>query len=452
MNHYETAAGRGHRGRPDLADAGISKTAGEYTDRFLVLLAPGAQEEGMATLRSRAGTEPAERIRPDVTESTAEVLEQAGSVVFEDLGVAVVQAAPDQRRAVMETARDEPAVLAVERERVLWASQLTESRAETATADYLRGYHDGVEELVQHALERIDTAAVREPGTAGFDESLVTWGLQAAGVPRSAFSGQGVRVAVLDTGVDTGHPDLTARLEGAASFVPGQAVQDGHGHGTHCVGTSCGPRTPGAAPRYGVACEAEIYAGKVLGDGGGGTDTQILAGMNWAFGQGCRVISMSLGSPVGPGERPSRVYEQIARRLMRAGTLVVAAAGNESERPHVVEPVGHPANCPSVLAVGALDSGFAVASFSNAGLNPDGGQIDIAAPGVDVLSSWPQAPGHRRLRGTSMATPHVAGAIALFAEAAPRASAAELKSFLLAGARRLPLPAVDVGAGLLQAP
>ncbi|MBQ0986463.1 S8 family serine peptidase [Streptomyces sp. F63] len=449
MNHHETAGGRG---RPEPADAGIAKTAGEYTDRFLVLLAPGAEEEGMAALRSRAGTEPAERIRPGVTESTAEVLEQAGAVVFEDLGVGVVQAAPDQRQAVTAASAEDPSVLAVERERVLWASQLTESRTAAETAGYLRGYHDGVEELVQHALARLGTTAAPETEPAGFDESQLTWGLQAAGVARSAFTGRGVRVAVLDTGVDTGHPDLAARLEEAVSFVPGQAAQDGHGHGTHCVGTSCGPRTPGAAPRYGVACEAEIYAGKVLGDGGGGTDTQILAGMNWAFGQGCRVISMSLGSPVGPGERPSRVYEQIARRLMRAGTLVVAAAGNESGRPEFTEPVGHPANCPSVLAVGALDSGFAVASFSNAGLHPDGGQIDIAAPGVDVLSSWPRPPGHRRLMGTSMATPHVAGAVALFAEAVPGASAAELKSFLLAGARRLPLPAVDVGAGLLQVP
>lgn len=130
--------------------------------------------------------------------------------------------------------------------------------------------------------------------------------------------------------------------------------------------------------------------------------------------------------------------------------MIVAAAGNDSSRPGTVQPVGHPANCPSILAVAALASDHSLARFSNAGINPDGGQVDIAGPGVDVLSSWPEPLGYRRISGTSMATPHVAGVLALLAGANPGANAAELKALLLSSARRLPLASADVGAGIVQ--
>jgi subtilisin family serine protease len=130
----------------------------------------------------------------------------------------------------------------------------------------------------------------------------------------------------------------------------------------------------------------------------------------------------------------------------------VAAAGNESNRPVSIRPVGHPANCPSILAVAALDTNLAVASFSNRGLNPDGGQIDIAGPGVEVYSSWPMPGRYRTLSGTSMATPHAAGVAALLAEANPGARGAALARLLIATARRLDAPSSDVGAGIVQAP
>ena len=104
------------------------------------------------------------------------------------------------------------------------------------------------------------------------------------------------------------------------------------------------------------------------------------------------------------------------------------------------------------MAVAALDSNLGVAFFSNRGINPNGGQIDIAAPGVNVFSSWPMPTRYRRLQGTSMATPHVAGIAALYAEADPNARGAALWQALVGGARRLPIAAVDVGAGLVQAP
>lgn len=443
------------------ADAGIAKRPERHTGRYLVLLAPDGADAGMAALTSRVGVPRAERVRATAVEEAAELVDRAGAALFEEMDVALVTAAPDQESALRATVQERPELLAVEPERVVYASGTPGPRPGgapaspgTVTADYLRGYHDGVEELVQRALERVgltEQPAAEAPPEIEWDESEVTWGLQACGVDRSVYTGQGVRVAVLDTGADIGHADLDGRFGGAVSFVPGQEVTDRHGHGTHCVGTACGSRAPNVPPRYGVAAGAWIHAGKVLGDDGSGTDGQILAGLNWAVGQGCRVVSMSLGAPTRRGERYSPVFEQAARRALRAGTLVVAAAGNESMRPDRVEPVGHPANCPSVLAVGALDRALRVAPFSCAGLTADGGQVDLAAPGADVLSTWP-GNRYRRLSGTSMATPHVAGVLALLAEENPEASAAELKSLLLSRARRLSLPAVDVGAGLVQAP
>lgn len=111
------------------------------------------------------------------------------------------------------------------------------------------------------------------------DEAKLTWGQQATNVAASRFSGQGIRVAVLYTGLDLGHPDLATRPIASQSFVPGEDVQDGHGHGTHCVGTACGPLQPGKLPRYGVAHASEIHVGKVLDNRGSGPDRNILAGI-----------------------------------------------------------------------------------------------------------------------------------------------------------------------------
>jgi subtilisin family serine protease len=277
--------------------------------------------------------------------------------------------------------------------------------------------------------------------------------MQATKVVNCCRSGAKIRVAVLDTGFDLEHPDFAGRTIQSRSFVPGEEAQDGHGHGTHCIGTALGRKCPPAGrPRYGVAHSAEIYAGKVLSNAGSGSDTGILAGIEWAIANKCAVVSMSLGAPTRPGQPFSQVYERVALRAQAMGTLIVAAAGNDSSRPGLTSPVSHPANCPSIMAVAALDPALAVASFSNRGINPDGGQVDIAAPGVNVFSSWPMPTRYRRLQGTSMATPHVAGIAALYADADRSARGAALWRALVGGARRLPLPATDVGAGLVQAP
>ena len=277
--------------------------------------------------------------------------------------------------------------------------------------------------------------------------------MQAIGVQDSAATGAGIRVAVLDTGFTSDHPDFADRDVEVRSFVDGEDASDGHGHGTHCIGTACGPKEPFLLPRYGIAYEAAIYAGKVLDDQGGGGDAGILAGINWAVTQKVNVVSMSLGAEVTVDDAYSRVFETAAKRALKAGSLIVAAAGNESDRREGwYAPVGHPANCPSILAVGAVDAAMKVAFFSNRGLVADGGQVDVAAPGVNVYSSFPMPERNARLSGTSMATPHVAGIAALFAEANPKATAAELWTLLTQHARRLSLLSTDVGAGLVMAP
>jgi subtilisin family serine protease len=281
------------------------------------------------------------------------------------------------------------------------------------------------------------------------DESATTWGLAATRVLESRLTGRGVRVAVLDTGFDPTHPDFAGRTVYRSSFIKETPIaDDGHGHGTHCAGTAAGAARPDDSPRYGVAPAAEIFIGKVMADSGRGHESHVLAGIEWAVANGCRVVSMSLGFAV-----PMRQsWELAGRRALDANTLLVAAAGNESQRPDVVSPVGCPANCPSIMAVGAVDSSMRVAVFSTRGTGADGGAIDIVAPGVDVYSSAPLPARYKRMSGTSMACPHVAGIAALYAEAYPQKTAREIWQLLVGNARKLDLDAADGGAGLVQAP
>ena len=211
---------------------------------------------------------------------------------------------------------------------------------------------------------------------------------------------------------------------------------------------SCGPKAPATQCRYGVASGASIYVGKVLSNAGSGSDANILAAMEWAIANGCAVISMSLGADVAT---PVAAYEAVGRRALAAGTLVIAAAGNNARRPGDPGFVGSPANSPSILAVGALAPDLRMAPFSARATPVDGGSIDIAAPGLDVYSSWPMPTRYHIISGTSMATPHVAGIAALYAQSTGKRGR-DLWKALIAGTQGLALPVEDVGAGLATAP
>ncbi|MEX2621368.1 MAG: S8 family serine peptidase [Egibacteraceae bacterium] len=423
---------------------------GELTGAYLVLLDADAVGEGVRALENGTGLSMASA--SDLADAAAgrHALDEADAIVFAELGCAVVQPAPDQVEGLRTASRSAPAILAMEPERVVHA--IEQHPHSPVTLDYLRGYRDGIAHLVDGlGVGAAPAGAAAADGAPWPDESEATWGLQAVHAVESCLSGTGVRVAVLDTGFDAA-PDYADRVVQMESFVDGESAQDEHGHGTHCIGSACGSLRTQVLPRYGVAHGAEIYAGKVLSNRGGGADRGILAGMDWALRTRCRVVSMSLGAPTEPEQAFSQVYEAVARRSLRAGTVIVAAAGNDSRRESgTVRPVSHPANCPSIMAVGAVDRNLAVAPFSNSGVNPNGGQVDVAAPGVDVHSSIPGA-SYDRWNGTSMATPHVAGVLALLAESDPDATGAELAARVTTTARRLPLASADVGAGLVQAP
>lgn len=287
--------------------------------------------------------------------------------------------------------------------------------------------------------------------TTFLDRNDFTWGVQAIKLAASKLTGKGVNIAVLDTGLNLSHPDFSRLNIQSKSFVKNAGVEDGNGHGTHCCGIAVGAVDNKTGQRYGVAMEANLFVGKVLSNAGSGNDSGIIAGIEWAIQNKCKVISMSLGSEVEPGETFSPAYERVAKTALLNNCLIVAAAGNESQRQFgLIKPVGHPANCPSILSVAALDNEMKIGFFSCGGINLDGGQVDIAAPGVNIFSSW-KGKKHNTISGTSMATPFIAGIAGLYWEAHPQEKASAIWMMLTQNAQRLELLSSDVGAGLAQA-
>jgi subtilisin family serine protease len=419
----------------------------ETTGRYLVLLPEGEASSGIRALTDSTGVR-------DIDDSA-----------LSNIGVAIVALDPNQLQSLNAALAGSQPILAAEPEQIMYA--IGSNLINGDTANYLQGYKEGVTNLVD-SLSNGGVTPGQELTTSAFSDGATTWGLQATKVVSSRYSGSGIKVAVLDTGLDLTHPDFVGRTITSQSFITGEVVQDLQGHGTHCIGTSCGPLNPpdpSFPMRYGIAYNAEIFVGKVLSNRGFGPDGGILAGIDWAISNGCQIISMSLGGRTFPGTTFSPIYEEVAKRALSRGTLIIAAAGNESNRSGFVNPVGRPANCPSILAVAALDVELQVSFYSNSSINPNGGGIDIAGPGGNagkvpipqIYSTWTtdanavQPARYRSISGTSMATPHVAGIAALYAEATGK-TGLELWALLMQNAQRLALPSVDVGIGLVQAP
>lgn len=305
--------------------------------------------------------------------------------------------------------------------------------ADGAPGEYLRGFLRAAQTIAQ---DLGTTLPETDDGEEDVQVLGHTWGLGACRVPPSTRSGLGIKLAVLDTGMDLGHPDFAGRAMTSASFV-GQPVQDLHSHGTHCIGTACGPRAPaGNTPRYGVAWRSHIFVGKVLANNGSSVGASVLAGMNWAIANRCQVISMSLGSqsPV------QAAFTAAGLAALANGLLIIAASGNANG------PTGAPANSPTIMSVASLDSNLRRSSFSNFG------KVDIAAPGRDVYASVPRPQRYGYKTGTSMATPHVAGCAALWAQSSAGLRGQALWNRLLATARPLSQGPSLVGRGLVQAP
>ncbi|WP_329262251.1 S8 family serine peptidase [Actinoallomurus sp. NBC_01490] len=249
-------------------------------------------------------------------------------------------------------------------------------------------------------------------------------------------TGAGVRVAVLDSGADTAHPDLADRIVSSKSFVPGEDVIDRLGHGTHTASTVAGTGAASHGEERGVAPEADLLVGKVLSNKGMGQDSWVIAGMEWAARtEHAKVINMSLGDPSRHGQNDP-VSQALNQLSAETGALFVVSAGNDGHGSSYH--LGAPGTADAALTVGAVDRSDNLAEFSSAGprLFDDGLKPDITAPGVGVVAARSQymATGtgyYVGLDGTSMAAPHVSGAAVLLAQKHPEWSGQQIKNALM---------------------
>ncbi|MFB6709592.1 S8 family serine peptidase [Streptomyces sp. NPDC056333] len=290
-------------------------------------------------------------------------------------------------------------------------------------------------------------------GLVHADLSESTAQIGAPQVWQDGSTGQGVDVAVLDTGVDADHPDLADRIATRQSFVPDENTDDYVGHGTHVASIIAGTGAASDGQEKGVAPGARLHIGKVLDNYGSGQISYALAGMEWAaVDQHAKIVNMSLGTDeVSDGTDP--MSQAVDRLSAQTGALFVIAAGNLG----APGTIGAPGAATSALTVGAVDSTDSLASFSSEGPRVDGAlKPEITAPGVDILAANSKFSGngqgaYRSLSGTSMATPHVAGAAALLAAARPGLSGAELKDLLASTSRQTPrYDAFQAGSGRLD--
>ncbi|MGF1338676.1 S8 family peptidase [Streptomyces flavovirens] len=266
-----------------------------------------------------------------------------------------------------------------------------------------------------------------------------------------SYDGTGVKIAVVDTGIDATHPDLTGRVVAERNFSGSPDVKDRVGHGTHVASIAAGSGTKD--PRFkGVAPGARLISAKVLNDEGVGDDSGILAGVDWAVAQGADIINMSLGGPDTEGIDP--LEAQVNQVSAEKGVLFAVASGNSGPGRGTV---ASPGSADAALTVGAVDDDDRIADFSGTGPRIGDGAVkpDITAPGVDITAaaaagaSGQSPPGYLTQSGTSMATPHVAGAAAVLKQKNPTWTGARIKAVLTGSAEGGPHSVFQQGAGRL---
>ncbi len=274
---------------------------------------------------------------------------------------------------------------------------------------------------------------------AALDKSVPQIGAPTAWA--AGYTGKGVKVAVLDTGVDATHPDLRDQVIGARNFTAAADATDHFGHGTHVASIVAGTGAKSGGRYKGVAPDAEILNGKVLDDSGSGDDSGILAGMEWAAAQGASVVNLSLGGYDTPEVDP--LEAEVDKLSAEKGILFAIAAGNDGP-----QSIGSPGSADAALTVGAVDKKDRLADFSSTGPRTGDGAIkpDVTAPGVDITAAAAKGSvidkevgekpeGYLTISGTSMATPHVAGAAAILKQEHPDWGYAELKGALTGSAK-----------------
>jgi subtilisin len=239
-------------------------------------------------------------------------------------------------------------------------------------------------------------------GQLSLQAETIPWGIDRIKAPQAwdITKGKGIKIAVCDTGIDYTHPNLSPNYRDGVSFVPTEKdPKDYNGHGTHVAGT-IGAAMTGSAGVIGVAPSAYLYAVKVLSSDRSGQWSWLIAGIHWCIKNGIQIINMSLGLP-SDFPPPPTALERMCNLAWNRGVVLVASAGNDGKD------VGFPAKYQSIMAVSAIDSVNMIAEFSSRGP-----KIELCAPGVNILSTLP---GNRygTQSGTSMACPHVTGAVAL---------------------------------------
>jgi hypothetical protein len=266
----------------------------------------------------------------------------------------------------------------------------------------------------------------------------IQWGVARIGAPDAwaTSTGNGVKVGVIDTGVSRTHPDLQGNIAGCVSFIVGVATcEDDNGHGSHVSGIIAALNN--GIGVVGVAPDAKIYALKTLDKNGSGYLSDIISALDWSVANGIQVVNMSLGT-----SSDIQSFHDAVIRAANAGIIEVVAAGNSGPSANTVM---YPGAYPEVIGVAATDSSDSVPSWSSRGP-----QVDIAAPGVNIYSTYKNG-GYTTMSGTSMATPHVAGVVALRLAAHPGESFAQMLHDIQSTADLLPWGSTLVGAGLVNA-
>jgi len=306
---------------------------------------------------------------------------------------------------------------------------------ELAAADTVRYVEP--DQIYRIGLPPQETEVERLPDAA---DPVVPWGVErisALDAQRRTVQGETAHVAVLDTGIDPTHEALDANVGEGIGVTPCQgdrvpwectvAWDDDHGHGTHVAGTVAARET-----LLGVGPEITLHSVKVLNQLGVGFTSDIALGLVLTAVRGYDVANMSFGNGF------SRLVQEALEFAADQGVLLVSAAGNDAG------PVGYPASADEVIAVSATNQADELAWFSNRGP-----EIELAAPGVDVLSTLPRGDNYLELSGTSMASPHVAGTAGLLMAAGR--TAAEARAAMHETAADLSLPTEQQGRGLVNA-
>ena len=289
------------------------------------------------------------------------------------------------------------------------------------------------------------------PVKVTLDRSVPQIGAPAAWA--AGYDGTGVKVAVLDTGIDLTHPDV-AQVKEAKNFTTDADAVDHHGHGTHVASTIAGSGAAADGKYKGVAPGADLLIGKVLDNKGSGDTSWIIAGMQWAVDQGADVVSMSLGSNQ-PSDGTDPMAQAVNSLSDSSGALFVIAAGNAGPGKTTI---GTPGSADAALTVGAVDKSDQLASFSSRGprLGDSAVKPEITAPGVNIVAAraagttmgTPVDTDYTSANGTSMATPHVAGAVAILKQRHQDWTGDRLKQVLISSAdRSKPFTAYQQGGG-----